>query len=127
MPSVFSSAETEPLLAERGDAHGFERGFVAGGGDRVEDVGFELGDVGHDSALAHLPWRPVADHRLRDLRVAPTLVRSVRQRPRCRGRCAYAVARGFSAGERGLGLLDDGLERRRLVDGEIGQHLAVDR
>ena len=29
--------------------------------------------------------------------------------------------------QRGLGLLDDHLERRRLADGEIGQHLAVDR
>ena len=29
--------------------------------------------------------------------------------------------------QRGLGLLDDRLERRRLVDREIGQHLAVDR
>ena len=30
-------------------------------------------------------------------------------------------------GQRGLGLLGDRLERRRLVDGEIRQHLAVDR
>ncbi len=30
-------------------------------------------------------------------------------------------------GQRGLGLLDDGLECRRLVDREIGQHLAIDR
>src|SRR6202043_3371573 len=29
--------------------------------------------------------------------------------------------------QRGLGLLGDRLERRRLVDGEIRQHLAVDR
>ena len=28
--------------------------------------------------------------------------------------------------QRGLGLFDDRLERRRLVDREIGQHLAVD-
>src|SRR5262252_10779248 len=29
--------------------------------------------------------------------------------------------------QRGLGLLDDRLERRRLADREVGQHLAVDR
>src|SRR4051812_30628056 len=32
-----------------------------------------------------------------------------------------------SGRQRGLGLLGDGLERCRLVDGEIRQHLAVDR
>ena len=35
------------LLAERRDAHGFERGFVAGGGDLGEDFGFECSEVGH--------------------------------------------------------------------------------
>ena len=30
------------LLAERCDAHGFEGGFVAGGGDIGENLGFEL-------------------------------------------------------------------------------------
>ena len=30
------------LPAERGDAHGFERGFVAGRGDLAEDFDFEL-------------------------------------------------------------------------------------
>ena len=35
------------LLAERCDAHGFEGGFVAGGGDLGEDFGFELSEVGH--------------------------------------------------------------------------------
>ena len=35
------------LLAERGDAHGFERGFIAGGGDVGEDRLFEGCEVGH--------------------------------------------------------------------------------
>ena len=35
------------LLAERCDAHGFEGGFVAGGGDLGEDFGFECCEVGH--------------------------------------------------------------------------------
>ena len=35
------------LLAERRDAHGLERGFVAGRGDLGEDFGFELGEIGH--------------------------------------------------------------------------------
>ena len=35
------------LLAERRDAHGFERGFIAGGGDLCEDFLFECCEVGH--------------------------------------------------------------------------------
>ena len=35
------------LLAEGSDAHRFQRGFVAGGGDLAEDFGFELSEVGH--------------------------------------------------------------------------------
>ena len=37
-----------PLLAEGGDAHAFEGGFVTCGVDVVENGGFELFDVGHD-------------------------------------------------------------------------------
>ncbi len=37
------------LLAEGGDAHRFQRGFVAGGGDIGKDLGFELSEVGHGS------------------------------------------------------------------------------
>jgi hypothetical protein len=32
-----------------------------------------------------------------------------------------------SGRQRGLGLVDDGFERRRLVDGEVGKHLTIDR
>src|SRR5881394_2543109 len=39
---------------------------------------------------------------------------------RLRRRCSFLR-------QRGLGLLDDGLEGGRLADGEVGQHLAVDR
>ena len=35
------------LLAERGDAFGFERRLVGGRGDRRGDLGFERGDLGH--------------------------------------------------------------------------------
>src|ERR1700680_4967890 len=34
---------------------------------------------------------------------------------------------GRSGGERGLGLVDDRLERRRFADRQIGEYLAVDR
>ena len=37
------------LLAERGDAHGFEGRFVAGGVDLGEQVTFELVEIGHRS------------------------------------------------------------------------------
>ena len=37
------------------------------------------------------------------------------------------AAAAVSLRQRGLGLLDDGLECRRLADREIGQHLAIDR
>ena len=40
------------LLAERCDAHRFEGGFVAGGGDLVEDGLFERCEVGHGSILS---------------------------------------------------------------------------
>ena len=39
------------LLAERGDAHRFERGLVAGGGDLGEDGLFECCEVGHGQSL----------------------------------------------------------------------------
>ena len=39
------------LLAERCDAHGFEGGFVAGGGDLGEDVRIRVGEVGHGESL----------------------------------------------------------------------------
>src|SRR5581483_962219 len=42
------------------------------------------------------------------------------------GRPAIYTGRPGSGGECGLGLLGNGLERCGLVDGEIGQHLAVD-
>ena len=47
VPSVFSSAVIEPFLPERRHPHAFQRGFVAGGGDRGENVLFELRSVGH--------------------------------------------------------------------------------
>src|SRR6185312_4554270 len=41
--------------------------------------------------------------------------------------CAASdIGRPQSGWQRGLGFFDDRLERRRLVDGEIGQHLAID-
>src|ERR1700694_1855699 len=42
--------------------------------------------------------------------------------PNCRTQAISDLSR-----QRGLGLFSDRLERRRLVDGEIRQHLAVDR
>src|ERR1043166_2723251 len=54
----------------------------------------------------------------------------------CRARSLCSVATcgpreeregGSSGRERGLGLTDDGFERRRLANGEVGQHLAIDR
>ena len=35
------------LLAERGDANGFEGRFIAGSGDLLEDGFFKRGEVGH--------------------------------------------------------------------------------
>src|SRR5260370_42132672 len=34
-------------MAQRCDAHGFKRGFVAGGGDVGDDLGFEASEIGH--------------------------------------------------------------------------------
>src|SRR6187431_2555221 len=45
-------------------------------------------------------------------------------RPGGRGGVAEGIGRG--SGERGLGLLDDGDEGGGLVDGEVGEDLAVD-
>jgi hypothetical protein len=36
------------LLAERGNAHRFQRGFVGGRGDISENSGFERCEIGHD-------------------------------------------------------------------------------
>ena len=47
------------LLAERRDAHGLQRGFVAGGGDLAEDFGFELGKVGHGRSLLTRVLKPL--------------------------------------------------------------------
>src|SRR5437899_4068499 len=51
----------------------------------------------------------------------------------CRARSARSVATaseerdcGASGGQRGFGLTHDRFERRRLADGEVGQHLAID-
>jgi hypothetical protein len=41
LPSIASRAEIRTFLAERCDAHGFERGLVACAGDLAEDGLFE--------------------------------------------------------------------------------------
>ena len=41
-------------LAERGDAHGFERGFVGSCGDVCQDRLLQRLDVGHDKLVLHL-------------------------------------------------------------------------
>src|SRR3954464_9385880 len=57
-------------------------------------------------------------------RRSPSATRKRHRSKRARQRPASASASGR---QRGLGLLGDRLERRRLCDGEIRQHLAVDR
>ena len=37
------------LLAQRGNAHGFQRGFIAGGGNLSQNVGLQRRDVGHQN------------------------------------------------------------------------------
>jgi hypothetical protein len=45
-----------PLLTERANAHRFERGFVAGGGDVDEDLSLQIFKIGHCGApFSHLP------------------------------------------------------------------------
>src|SRR3954452_10711090 len=81
-PSVFSSADTEPLL-------------------------------------------PSADTRTASS--AASSLAEVTAASRSFSSCAASdIGRPQSGRQCGLGFLDDRLERRRLVDGEIGQHLAID-
>ena len=47
VPSVFSSAETDPLLPSAATRTDFERGFVVCAREVGEDLLFKLCDVGH--------------------------------------------------------------------------------
>ena len=47
LPSVFSSSLTEALFAQRGHAHGFERGFVGGARNGAKSLAFEGFNIAH--------------------------------------------------------------------------------
>ena len=44
----FQQFADRAFFAQRRHAHGFQRGFVAGGGDLRQNLGLQRSDVGHD-------------------------------------------------------------------------------
>ena len=102
-------------LAERRDAHRLQRGLVGGRGDGCREFRFRARQCrSWQSCCPSCSVMP--GHHASD---AVDGCRAARH--------DAAVLRPPSASrQRRLGLLDDRLEGRRLGDGELGQHLAVD-
>ncbi len=87
------------LLAKCGNAHGLQGSFIAGGGDLRQEVGLKGGDVGHANSGEKDPGG--------------------RMSPRRSARMEFDL---------GLGrLIHQSLEGNGLMDGEVAQHLTVDR
>src|SRR5207247_1066160 len=98
-----------------------EVGLIRRGGAGGEDPRFELAEfgleVGHALARSGGKLCPRATHAVKPAGVAVP--------ERTSGTIGPAkAARG--SGQRGFRLAHDRLERRRLADGKIGQHLAID-
>ena len=122
-PSVLSSADTEPLLPSAATR------TASSAASSLADATAASSSFS-SCAMSDMASPPV-------MRVRPAHAPGLS--PCCHDRDGRTSRRygcpATSAGhddlglrrQRGLGLFHDRLERRRLVDGEIGQHLAVDR
>src|SRR6266571_758177 len=116
VPSVFSSSETAPFLpsAPTRTASSAASSVAAATAPMMSFSNCSRPDI--DPSSSGCLWRPGLE------KVKP-----------CRARSARSVATaseerdcGASGRQRGFGLTHDRFERRRLADGEVGQHLAID-
>src|SRR5712691_1323552 len=116
VPSVLSSADTEPLLPSAAtrtasSAASSDAPFISA---RICCSSCAMSDMVFARLPGHCERSEAISCAGRDCFVALRAPRNDESQKR-------------SGRERGLGLLDDRLEGGRLADGEIGQHLAVDR
>src|SRR6476646_11025429 len=119
-PSVLSSAETEPLLpnAATRTASSAASSLAAAMLCRLSCSSFAISDMALICHGRACPGHPDS------MGMALRPKRDARDKPAHdgKGQCPLST----SGRQRGLGLFHDRLERRRLTDGQIRQHLAVD-